>query len=60
MKNEKSIFRRQITVFKSLAISTIVYLAMMKPIPKLISTNFRKIKNVFYRLTQILKQNTTL
>ena len=50
----------KITVFKSLAISTIVYLAMMTPISKLISMNFRKIKNVFYRVTEILKQNTTL
>ena len=46
----------KITVFQSLAISTIVYLAMMTPVPKLISMNFRKIISVFfYGVTQLLK-----
>ena len=47
----------RIMIFKNLAISKIVYLALKTNLPKVIVKELEKIQNKFYGKTHVLKQN---
>ena len=51
---------KRIMIFKTLAISKIVYLALITNAPKVIVEELQKIQKKIYGKTQVLKQNIKL